>query len=248
MNNTNEFDLIVGTHSIVHALKNEDRKHIEIIGTESSLKELESKNRIKIDIPKKILKSHDLQEEFKKDCKELGFNYFKTSIFLKSRPLSFKSNAWLYNFVESSEASKFLVLDQVTDLGNAAAIARTCSFYGISGLIVSTKKSFSLTPKFFQIASGGYELLPFVQVPSLSKTINKLKTLGVKVIGFSEESTEATFSRSNKECFVLGAEDEGISNAVERSLDANICLSSNGPIKSLNVSVSAGIILEKFTT
>ena len=44
----------------------------------------------------------------------------------------------------------------------------------------------------------------------------------------------------------MGAEDKGLSHAVERVLDFRLSLPAQGPIKTLNVSVAAALAMEKF--
>jgi 23S rRNA (guanosine2251-2'-O)-methyltransferase len=49
----------------------------------------------------------------------------------------------------------------------------------------------------------------------------------------------------NKICLLLGAEETGLSHAVARLVQKNLSLTSQGSIKSLNVSSAAAIAMEK---
>ena len=89
-----------------------------------------------------------------------------------------------------------------------------------------------------------------IGVGKLTKTISKLKEMGVLCLGLSEHATgelEDSLSHATDKglAIVLGREDVGISNAVLRLIDHHISLNSSGEIKSLNVSIAAAICMEK---
>ncbi len=240
-------DLITGFHSIHHALKNPKRNVIEVLATDKGLQEYKKKYS-HIDAELKRLKPHEFQAQSEKLYKEAGFKFQKISsgLLLIAEGLEYKSHAWLYDHIEKNDSVKLLALDQVTDIQNAGAILRTAAFYNIDALIVGIKGSFSLTPSFFRNTSGAFEHVPFIQVPSLSKTLKTLSEKNVKIIGLSEEANDDEFERTSKECFIMGSEDNGLSHAVERCIDHNIALKAAGEIESLNVSVATAVTLERF--
>ncbi len=242
------FDLIVGYHSIHHALENPLRKNIDILATKEGLKKYRSKYKID-DSRVEILAQHELRRIYTKDCVEKGFNSTKLhgDIFLKTDQLPELGNAFLYSLIEKKENLRLLALDRVTDIHNAAAILRTAAFYNLDGLILSQKATLSYTPGFFRIASGGFEHVPVMRTPNLSKTLKTLSQKEVTTIGLSEEVKNSSMEQKKSWCLVLGSEEMGLSHAVERSLDEHISLKSHGKIDSLNVSIAASIALEKFT-
>ncbi len=242
------FDLIVGYHSIHHALENSERGHKKIYATKEGLKKYKSKYSID-DSKVEILNQNDIRRMYVKDCVEKGFNNTKLhgDIFLKTNELPELGNAFLYSLIEKNESLRLLALDRVTDIHNAAAILRTAAFYNLDGLILSQKSTLSYTPGFFRIASGGFEHVPVMRSPNLSKTLKTISQKEVSTIGLSEEVKNSSMKPKKSWCLVLGSEEMGLSHAVERSLDEHISLESHGKIDSLNVSIAASIALEKFT-
>lgn len=245
-----DFDLIFGLHSIAAALKNTRRSHIKLVATDEGLSELQKKHRI---VPKNynvktdILSSHALQEQAKKLCNELDVEFTRvpSGIYLQTSPLE------TYTIQEYLKAptARLVALDQITDVHNGAAILRTASFYGATGVLVPSEKSFGLTPSFYRIASGAVESVPLIRVSSLSRAVGQLNESGYVTVGLSEHSSEnlnPTDLRSIKKiCLLLGAEETGLSNAVSRLVQKNLSLPSQGEIKSLNVSSAAAIAMEK---
>jgi 23S rRNA (guanosine2251-2'-O)-methyltransferase len=245
-----EFDLIFGLHSIAAALKNPARSHMKLVATDEGLSELQKKHRI---VPKHynvktdILSSHALQEQAKKLCMHLDLDFTRvpSGIYLQTSPLMTYT---LQEFLHKPDA-RLLALDQITDVHNGAAILRTASFYGVTGVLVPSEKSFGLTPSFYRIASGAVEHVNLIRVNSLSRAVSQLNEAGFLTVGLSEHSSEnldPTSLRTEKKiCLLLGAEESGLSNAVARLVQKNLSLPSQGEIKSLNVSAASAIAMEK---
>lgn len=248
------FDIITGLPSISHALKNSKRDSAQLFTTKETIKELKKRKLYHSgfdNIEITYMKPHDVQEKAKKLYAERDFKFSRvpSNAILITNQLDYLGPAWLYSEIENKESIKIFCLDQVTDAHNGAAILRTAAFYGVDALIVPSKGNFGKSPSFYRIASGAVEHVPIVEVGNLTKTITKLKDLGVFTLGFSEHESE-NFKHEHvkgkaKVCFVMGAEDRGISHAVLRMLDQKVALSANGEVKSLNVSVATAIAMDR---
>ncbi len=248
-----DFDIVIGIHSIAELLRAKRRRILHVYASEESLDELKkregiSKNEIPAD--KLVLRAtHDVQEEAKKWYKKADYEYQRvpSNIFVIAEPVPAKDLNWLYDEMIKRDSFKLLVLDQVTDVHNGAAIMRTAAFYGVDAIMLSSRSTFGVGPGFNRIASGAVEYMEVVKVSALPKTLTKLSEMGVQIIGFSEHAKDSlnTIKVQNKTCLVLGAEDFGLSNAVERLLTTIVALKPQGKIKSLNVSVAAAVAMEK---
>jgi len=238
-------DLIIGTHSIIEALKNPKRFPATLYGTKEGLKSI---GQIPQGVKLVSLGPHEVQEKAKEFCRQFDFKYQRipSNVFLIASKLEELGVAFLYNEIETKKNRKILCLDQVTDTQNAAAILRTAAFFGIDYLLVSFKGSFGVGPSFSRNASGALEHIPIVKCATLPRTLSKLRELGVFCIGFSEHAKGEIEVNEGHTCLVLGAEDKGLSSAVSRILDQTIALKPQGPIKSLNVSVAAALAMDKF--
>lgn len=245
-----DFDLIFGLHSIAAALKNPMRSHMKLVATDEGLSELQKKHRL---VPKNhnvktdILSSHALQEQAKKLCAHLDveFSRVPSGIYLQTSPLQTYT---IQDFLKNPNA-RLLALDQITDVHNGAAILRSACFYGVTGVLIPSERSFGLTPSFYRIASGAVEHVNLIRVSSLSRAVGQLNEAGFLTVGLSEHSSEnlsqSDLRSQNKICLLLGAEETGLSNAVARLVQKNLSLPSQGEIKSLNVASAAAIAMEK---
>lgn len=245
-----EFDLIFGLHSIAAALTNPRRVHQKLVATDEGLSELQKKHKLNpksLNVKIEILSSHALQEQAKKLCMhmDLDFTRVPSGIYLQTSPLETYT---IQDFLKNPSA-RLLALDQITDVHNGAAILRSACFYGITGVLIPSEKSFGLTPSFYRIASGAVEYVNLIRVNSLSRAVSQMNDAGYLTVGLSEHSsenlTQEDLRAQKKICLLLGAEETGLSNAVARLVQKNMSLPSQGQIKSLNVSSAAAIAMEK---
>ncbi len=245
-----DFNIVIGIHSIICALKNSGRQTIRLVGTEDALDEIKKSvdiSQLEVD----MYVGHKVQEEAKKYFRDLDLDYHRvpSGVFLVTSELMITELPEFYRSIENNPDQKILCLDQISDVHNAAAILRTASFYGIDYVVVPDKKSFGLTPSFFRIASGAAEYVKIVRTGKLTKTLKKIQDVGVTCLALSEHA-EKSFDAKEWDsekglCLVLGKEDTGISNAVLRLIENRISLESQGDIKSLNVSIAAAVTMEK---
>lgn len=244
------FDLIFGLHSIAAALGNPRRNHQRIVATDEGLAELNKKHRIQpknLGVKVEVVSSHQLQETGKRLCASLDVDFTRvpSGIFLETSELETYE---LQDYLRAPEI-RLLALDQITDVHNGAAILRTASFYGVTGVLIPSAKSFGLTPSFYRIASGATEYISLIRVNSLSRAVSQMNDAGIMTVGLSEHSSENLSPeelRSQKKiCLLLGAEETGLSNAVARLVQKNLSLPARGEIKSLNVASAAAISMEK---
>ncbi len=251
-----EFDVIVGVHSIAAAIKNPNRVVHSIYLTEEGKKDLLKRTDVTqkefSDLNKTFLEPHALQEKGKEYFKTLDadFTRIPSGVFIVTSPIETYDNNWLYEEISMKDDLKILCLDQVTDVHNGAAILRTASFYGIDIVVLPGKKSFGFSPSFYRIASGATESIKIVQVSNLSKVISTLTKKGVTCIGLTEHvdspiTEEILASAKLGTCLVLGKEETGISHAVLRNIKHQLALIPQGATRSLNVSVAAAISMEK---
>jgi 23S rRNA (guanosine2251-2'-O)-methyltransferase len=245
-------DLIVGVHSIVHAVRNKRRAVHEIIATEEGIENLSKMGGLTREevakCPVKLVAPHKLQELAKSLYDELGYTYNRvpSGVLMVTESIEVENPSWVFDQIDSGRHIKILCLDGVTDVHNAAAIMRTAAFYDVDCIVIATKNNFGIGPSVARIASGALEYVKVVKCSSLPKFISALKKRSVEPIGLTEHTDDNEFVvPAGSRCLILGAEDKGLSNATVRLLDKKIKLNPQGEIQSLNVSVAAAIAMER---
>ena len=115
----------------------------------------------------------------------------------------------------------------------------------LDAVIVPKNRSCHLTPVVRKISTGASELIPFVVVTNLVRTINKLQKNGLIIYGADLSATEShdEVEYSRKKGIVIGSEDKGIRKLTRDNCDQLVKINMSERIESLNASVSAGVLL-----
>ncbi|HSB95137.1 MAG TPA: 23S rRNA (guanosine(2251)-2'-O)-methyltransferase RlmB [Spongiibacteraceae bacterium] len=147
--------------------------------------------------------------------------------------------------VERNPNVLLLVLDGVTDPHNLGACLRSAEAAGVDAVIAPRDKAASLTPVVRKVASGAAEVVPFIQVTNLARTLRDLQQQGVWIVGAAGEAENTVYEQdlSGPIALVMGAEGSGMRRLTREHCDYLVKLPMAGTVSSLNVSVAAGVCL-----
>jgi 23S rRNA (guanosine2251-2'-O)-methyltransferase len=138
-----------------------------------------------------------------------------------------------------------LILDQITDVRNFGAIARTAEIAGVHAIIIPEKGAAQINADAIKTSAGALHLIPVCRTKSLSMTVKYLKNCGLKVVAATEKGEKFYDEINLKDplAIVMGSEDLGIEASLLKTADEWIKIPQFGQIASLNVSVAAGILI-----
>ncbi len=153
-------------------------------------------------------------------------------------------------FAQASEHKLYLALDQIQDPQNVGAIFRSAAFFGVAGLIMPAARSAPLSSIAYDVASGGLESVPFARESNLRRVLDQARAAGLWILGTSENARTSVHDVPHDRSWlvVLGNEERGLRRLTEEQCDM-VCsiprpVEANlGAVNSLNVAVSAGIML-----
>ena len=140
--------------------------------------------------------------------------------------------------------SPVLILDGVQDPGNLGAILRSAVAFNIKNIVLSKSSVDLYNNKVLRSAQGMNFHLNIVRedIPSI---INRLKENNYTVYGTDVVNglDIKNVQKAGKYAIIMGNEGNGISEEVKKLVDKNIYIEMNSNCESLNVAVSASIIL-----
>lgn len=151
----------------------------------------------------------------------------------------------LHHIYAKGETPLLVILDGVTDIGNFGAIARSAECLGAHALIIPAKGAAQINAEAMKASAGALNKILVCREKSLANSIKFLKVNGIRIFGTDvKKAVDVSKIDFNLPCaIVLGSEGEGISEEVMKLCDEKIIIPITGTTESLNVSVSAGIIL-----
>jgi 23S rRNA (guanosine2251-2'-O)-methyltransferase len=154
--------------------------------------------------------------------------------------------AALFSLLDSLEhPALLLVLDGVTDPHNLGACLRSADAAGVDAVIVPRDKSADLNATVRKVACGAAEVIPFLRVTNLARTLASLKARGIWLFGAAGEAENTIYNSDLKGplALVMGAEGSGLRRLTRESCDHLVKLPMAGSVSSLNVSVATGVCL-----
>ena len=145
----------------------------------------------------------------------------------------------------AGSAALILVLDGVTDPHNLGACLRSADAAGVTAVIAPKDNSVGLGATVFKVACGAADVVPFIQVTNLVRSLQQMQQAGIWVVGMAGEADASLYERdlSGPIALVMGAEGAGMRRLTRENCDYLAKLPMAGSVSSLNVSVATGVCL-----
>lgn len=155
-----------------------------------------------------------------------------------------------FTMVAKERTQHFCVaVEDVYQLHNTSAVMRSCDVFGIQDLHVVEEINTKKIDR--EIALGAQKWVDVYRYNHISDCISNIRQKGYQIVATSphaEASYLEDFDVSKKSCFFFGRETEGLSQQVLDAADTTIKIPMYGFTESLNISVSAAIILQQLTS
>ena len=146
---------------------------------------------------------------------------------------------------EEGKTPLLLVLDQITDVRNFGAIARSAECAGVQAIIIPEKGMARIGADAVKTSAGAIHNIPICKTNNLYHTVRFLKDSGIKIVAATEKGDKLYSNADMKSplAIVMGSEDTGISAQILKLADEQLRIPILGQIESLNVSVSAALMI-----
>ncbi len=145
---------------------------------------------------------------------------------------------------EKNEPPFIIILDGVTDTHNLGAIIRTANCAGAHGIIIPKRRAAGLTGIVSKTSAGAIEHVLISKVTNIKNTVEELQQKGVWIYAADMEGAPI-YKTDFKGAvgLVLGDENEGVSQIVQKASDFKVQIPMYGEISSLNVSVAGSVLM-----
>ncbi len=143
------------------------------------------------------------------------------------------------------ESGLLVLLDSIEDPRNLGAIVRTALAAGAHGVVIPERRAAGLSDTVERASAGALAHLPVARVKNLARAIEQVKESGYWLVGMDEraEKSYSAVDLRRPVGIVLGGEGEGLHELIRKRCDFLVSIPTTGPVRSLNVSVAAGIML-----
>ena len=155
-----------------------------------------------------------------------------------------------FEAVLSQRTKHFTVAtEDVYQLHNTSAVIRSCDVFGIQEVSIVEEQNSKRIDR--EIAMGAQKWVDLNRYHSVDDCISDLKQKGYQIVATTPHTDDCElhdFDVTKKSCFFFGRETEGLSKEVLNNADCFLKIPMVGFTESLNISVSAAIILQHVTT
>jgi TrmH family RNA methyltransferase len=138
-----------------------------------------------------------------------------------------------------------VIVNEIQDPGNVGAIVRAAEGCGATGIVITTGTADPFGWKALRGAMGSTFRMPIASGHALDAALNAARTAGLRVIATTAVGgTPLPACELRGDCAILlGAEGPGLPAAVVAAADERLTIPMRAPVESLNVAVSAALIL-----
>jgi len=153
----------------------------------------------------------------------------------------------LLSVIDSRLASVTVVFDAPHDPFNGAAVVRSCEAFGVQTVHVVQRNEKFLTAG--SVARGAQKWVDGVTHDRVAEAVKRLREDGMELVGAHPEGEllPEDLAAIPRLAIVLGNERDGIAEELDAACDRRVRVPMRGFIDSLNVSVTAAILLERAT-
>lgn len=155
-----------------------------------------------------------------------------------------------FDKVLSQRTKHFTVAtEDVYQLHNTSAVIRSCDVFGIQEVNIVEERNSKRIDR--EIAMGAQKWVDVNRFHTVKDCLSSLKHKGYQIVATTPHVNDCElhhFDVTKKSCFFFGRETEGLSEEVLNNADCFLKIPMVGFTESLNISVSAAIILQHVTT
>ena len=175
-------------------------------------------------------------------------NHQGTVAFISPIPFADLGNQVAHCY-EQGKTPLIVLLDQVQDVRNVGAIARTAVSMGVDALVVPMQGAALISGDAMKTSAGALNHLPVCRVKHFKEAIAQLQASGLQVLACDEKATQpiSQADLSLPTALLFGGEEKGIAPTHRKMADGTFLIPTQGPIASLNVSVATSIVLYETT-
>ena len=146
---------------------------------------------------------------------------------------------------QAGNTALVVIADCLQDPMNLGNLLRTANAVGAQGVIIPKDRAVGVTSVVAKAAAGALAHLPVCRVTNLTTAINRLKEIGLWIIGAEASVPQSLYAAdlTGPMALVIGSEGQGLRPRVQQACDLVLAIPmAAGHVGSLNAATAAAII------
>ena len=176
-----------------------------------------------------------------------GFNFHRGCLAVARRPPALHANALI-------GARRLLALEGVGNPDNVGGLFRTAAAFGVDGVLLDPSSADPLYRKAIRTSMAATLRVPFGRLDGWPGSLQPFRHSGVRIVALTPRADAipigafaAALGVSERLMVLVGTEGAGLTEAALAVSDVRVRIPIDTAADSLNVTVAAGIALERFS-
>ena len=234
------FDQLEGRNVVLEALEREVRPVLRIVMDERT------RPHPKINRIVNLANKRDIAvyQASRDDLDQASITGVHNGVLAEAEPLpDWTVTARLNDCLSRGVDPFFVLVDEVNYEHNLGAILRSAMGSGVHAVVIPTRRGKGVTPVVQRVAMGGAEEVPVIR-EGIPASLKVLRRAGVRIVGADMDGAAMwDVPMDGPLAIVLGGEDKGVTHTLRDRCDAIVSVPLQKGLDSLNVSVTAGILM-----
>ncbi len=148
-----------------------------------------------------------------------------------------------------TKLNRIILIDSISDPGNLGTIIRSAAAFNVEGIILFGNCVDLYSTKVIRSAAGNFYKTPVIQIKSINDIKENFKNHTLIATALSKENNISIqeCKKLDKYIIMFGSEANGLSSDLTRISNKNIKINMSKDVESLNLSVTASIIMYELT-
>jgi len=153
----------------------------------------------------------------------------------------------LQRYIDETRDSTVVALENISDPGNVGTIIRTCDWFGISDIIISSNSVDVYNPKVIRSTMGSLFHVNIHISESIVGTLKTIQQNGKSILCANMDGENIySFNKKKSSVLVFSNEANGPTEKLLEISDSRITIPKFGEAESLNVATAAAVIISEF--
>ena len=142
-----------------------------------------------------------------------------------------------------------LWLDGVGNPHNFGAILRSAAHFGVAAILQPRDSTLAMSGAAARVAEGGAEQVPLVRMDVRGDALARLRAAGFTLAATVVHDGQDLFATRlpQRLIYVMGAEGEGMDDALAHDCDLRLSIPGTGAVESLNVAAATAVFLAQWS-
>lgn len=231
-------EIICGIHPVAECLHAGRRRLWEVLAVRQK-----ASRRLQEVLDAATARQVPIRKVSRRQLERLSVSTLHQGICARVSPYPFVALADILDGCAPADMPFLIVLDQVVDGQNLGSLARTALCAGVSGMLITRRRSAPVRAAVCRASAGAVEHLRIACVNNLAVALKQLKKHEIWIMGMDTDAPQSIFDvdLGGPIALVIGGEQKGMRPLIRSACDFLVSIPRQGAFDSLNAAAAGAV-------